>query len=109
MAVCCCCASQNAGRDRREPTRVDHELTELIKTRTFAIACGNWLMHALRNADPKTSLLSTAEFGTLRLRLIKIAARVVERASRIRVFLPTSCPEQTMFASTAKGCMPAEP
>jgi hypothetical protein len=27
-------------RDRRDPTRIDHELTVLLKTRIFAIACG---------------------------------------------------------------------
>jgi hypothetical protein len=31
------------------------------------------------------------------LRLIKIAARVVEGAARIRVWLPTACPEGTLF------------
>jgi len=35
-------ASRLAGaiRDRRDPTRVDHALPELLKTRIFAIACG---------------------------------------------------------------------
>jgi len=37
----------------------------------------------------KRSLWASAEFNTLRLRLIKIAARVVEAAARIRVWLPT--------------------
>ena len=34
-----------------------------------------------------------AEFNTLRLRLIKVAARVVEATARIRVWLPTACPD----------------
>jgi hypothetical protein len=35
-------ASRLAGaiRDRRDPTRIDHALPELLKTRIFAIACG---------------------------------------------------------------------
>jgi hypothetical protein len=38
-------------------------------------------MLAMRSAAPKRSPLSTAEFATIRLRLIKIAARVVEGAA----------------------------
>jgi len=39
-----------------------------------------WLLHTLRAATPKRSMWARAEFNTLRLRLIKIAARVVEGA-----------------------------
>jgi hypothetical protein len=35
-----------------------------------------------------------ARFDTLRLRLIKVAARVVELKTTIRIRLPTSCPAQ---------------
>ena len=38
-----------------------------------------------------------AQFDTLRLRLIKIAARVVEMKTMIRVHLPTSCPAQDII------------
>ena len=38
-----------------------------------------------------------AQFDTLRLRLIKIAARVVEMKTMIRVHLPTSCPAQDIL------------
>ena len=44
-----------------------------------------WLLHTLRAVTPKRSHWAQAEFNTLRLRLIKIAARVVEGAARIRV------------------------
>ena len=40
---------------------------------------------------------SVAQFDTLRLRLIKIAARVVEMKTMIRVHLPTSCPAQDIL------------
>ena len=56
-----------------------------------------WLLHTLRAAAPKRSSWRTAEFTTLRLRLIKIAARVVEGAARIRVWLPTACPDAAIF------------
>jgi len=38
-----------------------------------------------------------AQFDTLRLRLVKIAARVVEMKTMIRVHLPTSCPAQNIL------------
>ena len=38
---------------------------------------------------PKRSMWRVAQFDTLRLRLIKIAARVVEMKTMIRVHLPT--------------------
>jgi len=60
-----------------------------------------WLLHSLRAAIPKASAWAVAEFATLRLRLIKIAARVVEGAARIRVWLPTACPDAALFRRLA--------
>ena len=66
-----------------------------------------WLMHTVRAAIPEGHALAKAEFNTIRLRLLKIAARVVEYASRIRVHLPSSCPEKTLFRSLALGLSPS--
>ena len=60
-----------------------------------------WLLHAVRAAIPKAHPLARAEFNTLRLKLVKIAARIVESAGRIRVFLPAACPEQALFRQLA--------
>jgi len=60
-----------------------------------------WLMHAVRKAVPRRSALFRAEFATLRLRLIKIAARVVEGAARIRISLPSACPNAALFRHLA--------
>jgi hypothetical protein len=60
-----------------------------------------WLMHGVRAAIPRTSPLATAEFATIRERLIKIGARVIEHIARIRVHLPTSCPEAALFRTVA--------
>ena len=51
----------------------------------------------LRVSMPKRSMWRVAQFDTLRLRLIKIAARVVEMKTMIRVHLPTSCPAQDIL------------
>ena len=60
-----------------------------------------WLLLTLRAGAPKRSAWKTAEFTTLRLRLIKIAARVVEGVARIRVWLPTACPDAAIFRMLA--------
>ncbi|ESZ18758.1 hypothetical protein X734_32855 [Mesorhizobium sp. L2C084A000] len=51
-------------------------------------------MWGLRAAMSKRSSFAVAQFDTLRLRLIKIAARVVEMKTQIRLHPPTSCPDQ---------------
>ena len=56
-----------------------------------------WLMWGLRASMPKRSWWRTAQFDTLRLRLIKIAARVVEMKTMIKVHLPTACPDQAIM------------
>jgi hypothetical protein len=68
-----------------------------------------WLMHCVRSAIPQTNPLSRCEFATLRERLIKIGARVIEHIARIRVQLPTSCPEGALFRAVALGLMPSGP
>ena len=47
-------------------------------------------MWGLRVSMPKRSMWRVAQFDTLRLRLIKIAARVVEMKTMIRVHLPVT-------------------
>jgi hypothetical protein len=58
-------------------------------------------MLAVRNAIPKKEPLAKAEFATIRERLIKIGARVIEHAARIRIQLPTNCPERWLFRVVA--------
>ena len=68
-----------------------------------------WLMHRVRAAIPPAHPLASAEFATIRERLIKIAARVIEHVARIRIQLPTSCPENALFRAVALGLMPSGP
>jgi hypothetical protein len=61
---------------------VDQWMVPLRSTSTtLAMSCMG-IMLAVREAIPKARDLAIAEFATLRLRLIKIAARVIETASR---------------------------
>lgn len=68
-----------------------------------------WLMLKLRDAIPRPQPLANAEFTTLRLRLIKIAARVMETASRVRVAFAAAHPEADLFASLARCLHPGGP
>ena len=68
-----------------------------------------WLMLAVRDAIPEARELATAEFATLRLSLLKIAARVVETASRVRLAFAAACPEADLFASLPAALMPSGP
>jgi hypothetical protein len=60
-----------------------------------------WLLHTLRGLAPKTSFWRDAQFDTLRLALIKVAARVTEMVTRIKVALPSCYPHQTSWALLA--------
>ena len=66
-----------------------------------------WLMWKLRHAMPATAALRTAEFATIRLRLIKLAARVIETATRIRVAFASACPKADTFRQIARALCPA--
>ena len=60
-----------------------------------------WLMLSLRGLAPRTSFWRDAQFDTIRLCLIKVAGRVTEMLTRIKIALPTACPYQTGFAMLA--------
>lgn len=65
--------------------------------RLFLHAGAYWLMWGLRAAMPKRSRFSVAQFDTMRVRLIKIAARVVEMKTQIRLHMSSSCPDQDIL------------
>ena len=65
--------------------------------RLFLHAGAYWLLWSLRALMPKRSRWRVAQFDTLRLRLVKIAARVVEVKTRISVHLSTSAPDQAIL------------
>ena len=50
---------------------------------------------------PRRSFWREAQFDTIRLCLIKVAARVTEIVTRIRIALPTAYPYQLGFAMLA--------
>ena len=64
-----------------------------------------WLMWSLRSLMPKRSFWRAAQFDTLRLRLLKIAAQVDTLKSRVMLHLPSACPYQSVLR-LALGRMP---
>ena len=68
-----------------------------------------WLMLTVRDAIPRPQALATAEFTTLRTRLLKIAARITETATRVRLAFATACPEAELFRGIARSLQPAGP
>ena len=66
-----------------------------------------WLMWRVQQAIPKKAALATAEFATLRVRLLKIAARVIETSTRIRVAFASACPDADLFSTIANTLRPA--
>jgi Transposase DDE domain group 1 len=60
-----------------------------------------WLLLTLRELAPRTSFWRDAQFDTIRLCLIKVAGRVIEMVTRIKIALPTGYPYQIGFATLA--------
>jgi Transposase DDE domain group 1 len=68
-----------------------------------------WLLHALRGLAPKTSFWRDAQFDTLRLAFVKVAARVTEKVTRIRVSLPSSYPHKASLACLVSRALALPP
>ena len=71
------------------------------QVRLFLHTAAYWLILGLRDAIPKTHALAVAEFATLRLRLLKLGARVIETASRVRLAFAAACPDAALIRHLA--------
>jgi hypothetical protein len=90
--------------DRTSCTRATANQFRLL---IHTAAC--WLLHTLRGLAPKTSFWRDAQFDTLRLAFVKIAARVTELVSRIKVSLPSSYPHKESLARLAGRALALPP
>jgi len=68
-----------------------------------------WLMLTLRDAIPKAHTLAKAEFATLRLKLLKLAARIKETAWRVRIAFAANHPNAALIRHLATVLLPAGP
>ncbi len=56
-----------------------------------------WLMRTVRDAIPQPQKLASGEFSAIRLRLLKVAVRIKETASRVRLAFAANCPDAELF------------
>jgi hypothetical protein len=95
-------------RGRMENLIKDHKLYTLSdrtschrweanQFRLFLHTGAYWLLHQLRQAAPRRSRWRGATFETLRRCFLKIAVRIEELKSRIKIALPSAYPHQNDF------------
>jgi hypothetical protein len=65
-----------------------------------------WLMRMIQAAIPRGEALASAEFTTVRLRLLKVAVRVRETASRIRLAFAANCPDAALIRDLVGSLIP---
>jgi hypothetical protein len=80
---------------------------EANQFRLFLHSGAYWLLHQLRQAAPRRSLWRKVTFETLRRAFLKIAVRIEELKSRLRIALPTAYPYREAMISMA-GCIAAQ-
>jgi hypothetical protein len=78
--------------------RTSCHAAEANQFRLFLHAAAYWLLWSMRRVMPKHSVWRVMQFDTLRLRLIKLAARVIELKTQVKIHLPSSAPDQAIFA-----------
>jgi hypothetical protein len=66
-----------------------------------------WLLHTLRGLAPRA--WHDAQFDSLRLGFVKVAARVTELVTRIKVSLPSTYPYKTSLARIAERAVALPP
>ncbi len=71
---------------------------EANQFRLFLHTGAYWLLHQLRHAAPRRSRWRRATFETLRRSFLKIAVRIEELKSRIKIALPSAYPYQRDLA-----------
>ncbi len=82
--------------------RILHLLESSVATVLAGLHSGAcWLLHQLRQAAPRRSLWRKANFETLRRAFLKIAVRIEDLKSRVRVALPSAYPYQPALMSVA--------
>ncbi len=95
---------ENMIKDHKLYTRSDRTSChrwQANQFRLFLHTGAYWLLHRLRQAAPRRSLWRKATFETLRRSFLKIAVRIEELKSRVRIALPTAYPYRSALIATA--------
>ena len=65
-----------------------------------------WLVRVIRDTIPAHAPLASGEFSTIRLRLLKIAVRVRETGTRIKLAFAANCPNADLFRDLICSLIP---
>jgi hypothetical protein len=65
-----------------------------------------WLMRTIRDAIPRSEPLASGDFSTIRLRFLKIAVRVRETGTRIKLAFAANCPNAELFRDLICSLIP---
>ena len=93
-------AMENLIKDLKLYTRSDKTACHRWQANQFRLFLhmgAYWLLHALRRAAPKRSRWRRATFATIRAAFIKIAVRVEEAKTCIKLSFPSHLPEAQML------------
>ncbi len=73
--------------------------------RLFLHSIAYVLLHAFRERCLKNTQFAKAQFDTIRNKILKIGARVIQMSTKIKIHLPTSCPYQHELYDIWKVCI----
>jgi hypothetical protein len=93
---------ENLIKDMKRYTRSDKTACSRWQANQFRLFLhmgAYWLLHSLRRAMPKRSIWRGATFETIRRVFVKIACRVEEKKTRIKLAFPASYPQAKMLAA----------
>ena len=68
-----------------------------------------WLPPTLPDRIPSPHELGAAEFATIRLRLVEVAGRIIETATRVRIVFAAACSQAVLFRGLTRSFHPAGP
>ncbi len=101
---------ENLIKDIKRYTRSDKTACSRWQANQFRLFLhmgAYWLLHRLRRAMPKRSIWRGATFETIRRVFIKVACRVEEKKTRIKLALPASYDHASLLA-TVTGALTAQ-
>jgi hypothetical protein len=102
---------ENLIKDMKLYTRSDRTSChrwEANQFRLFLHMGAYWLLHELRGAAPKRSIWRTATFETIRCAFLKIAVRIEELKTRIKMG-PSAYPHVQALTALATSIAPRAP
>ena len=104
-------AMENLIKDIKRYTRSDKTACSRWQANQFRLFLhmgAYWLLHSLRRAMPKPSIWRGATFETIRCQFIKVACRIEEKKTRIKLALPASYRHASLLAAVT-GAITAQP